>query len=84
MKLRTQVQLEPEDHEALRRWARRQGVSMSGALRLLIRRHLTDERPADRVSAFLSAAGSLPSSLEDEGRVGEDHDRFLYGSPGDR
>lgn len=84
MKLRTQVQLEPEDHEALCRWARRHGVSMSGALLLLIRQHLTDKLPADRVLAFLSAAGSVPSSLDDEGSVGEDHDRFLYGSPSDR
>ncbi|MBI4858749.1 MAG: hypothetical protein HY815_00515 [Candidatus Riflebacteria bacterium] len=57
---------------------------MSGALLLLIRQHLTDKLPADRVLAFLSAAGSVPSSLDDEGSVGEDHDRFLYGSPSDR
>jgi predicted HicB family RNase H-like nuclease len=35
MKKRLMIQLEPEDHRALRSWARAAGVSMSGAVRRL-------------------------------------------------
>jgi hypothetical protein len=80
MKVRTQVQLDPEDHDALQKWAESRGISMSGAVRWLIREHLARRPAPDRVDGFLEAAGSVRSVRSDEGRVSEQHDTHLYGS----
>lgn len=84
MKMRMQIQLDPADHDALERWARARGISMSGAVRGLIREHLIPRASGDRVAAFLKAAGIVKSSRSDEGRVSEDHDQYLYGGSGEQ
>ena len=80
MKRRAQIQLDWEDHEALKRWARQKGISISAAVRCLIRENLINPTPKDdsRVNAFLEAAGEIPGS-EGEGDVAERHDEILYG-----
>ena len=58
-KVRTQIQLEPDEHQALRTLARRRHVSLSQALREMLRAALgLDARRAERVRRFLAAAGS--------------------------
>lgn len=82
MKVRTQVQLDPDDHRRLQEWARARGVSVSGAVRWLIRQHLGPTPGPDRVAAFLKAAGSVHSSRDDEGPVSAEHDRHIYARAG--
>jgi hypothetical protein len=81
--LRVQIQLEREDHEALKAIAHRRGVSLSRVVRDLVRREIRPEALADeteRRRLFLSAAGCLrPIAGQDD--VGLDHDRYLYGDP---
>lgn len=80
MKTRLQIQLDREDHDALKSWAAAAGISMSGAVRMLVRDKLRtgDDREL-AVKNFLSAAGSI-SELPGEGAVSKEHDRFLYGA----
>ncbi len=80
MMVRTQIQLEKEDHEALKAWARRRGLSVSAAIRLLVRESVSSgARDADeRSRRLLSAAGAIRGG-KDEGYVSRDHDRYLYG-----
>ena len=80
MKKRAQIQLDWEDHEVLKRWARQRGISISAAVRWLIRENLVAAGPKNdsRVDAFLEAAGVIAGS-EDEGDVAEHHDQILYG-----
>ncbi|MBN2493353.1 MAG: hypothetical protein JXR96_02075 [Deltaproteobacteria bacterium] len=83
MKRRAQIQLERDDHEALKRWARQRGISVSAAVRWLLREHLLDPMPMDdeQVRAFVEAAGAIEGS-EGEGDVAERHDDYLYGDDG--
>jgi len=79
MKTRLQVQLDPDDYRALKAWANAYGISMSAAVRMLIRERLLD--PGGRHEAaerFLAAAGSLREQ-PGEDAVSRDHDRLLYG-----
>ncbi len=82
MKRRLQIQLDPQDYEALRSWARWRAVSMSAAVRWLIREKLVSQPKATdpRIERFLAAAGTV-SSAPGEGEVSVDHDRHLYGDP---
>ncbi len=81
MKVRTQIQIDPEDQEALKKWAHERGISMSAAVRWLIREHLRVQSPKpDRVmQEFLSASGAI-SGQDDEGEVSREHDFHLYGN----
>lgn len=81
MKRRTQIQLDPEDHEALRRWASARGISMSAAVRMLVRIHVRGEPalPDDVTARFLGAAGCI-RRRKAEGSVSVHHDEVLYGS----
>lgn len=79
MKKRLQIQLEHEDHDALKAWASSLGVSVSGAVRMLIRERLTGGRNRTlETQRFLAAAGSLREHHGDT-TVSRDHDRVLYG-----
>ncbi len=81
MKIRTQIQIDPEDQEALRKWAHERGISMSAAVRWLIREHLRKQssRPERVIREFLSASGAIPGR-DDEGEVSREHDSHLYGN----
>ena len=79
-KVRTQIQLEPDEHQALRALARRRRVSLSQALREMLRAALgLDAHRAERVQRFLEAAGAgkEPDSRRD---VARSHDEILYGA----
>ena len=79
-KVRTQIQLEPDEHEALRALARRRHVSVSQALREMLRAALgLDADRAERVKRFLAAAGvgREPDARRD---VARSHDEILYGA----
>jgi len=81
MKRRLQIQLDPEDYEALKSWARWRAISMSAAVRWLIREKLASrpQRTDPRIERFLAAAGSVTAA--GEGEVSALHDRYLYGDP---
>lgn len=80
MKKRAQIQLDWEDHAELKRWARQRGISISAAVRWLIRENLgvADPENDSKVDAFLEAAGEIAGS-QGEGDVAERHDEILYG-----
>jgi hypothetical protein len=80
MKTRTQIQLDPEDYRALKAWAQRRGISLSAAVRWLVRENLGgEEAPRDeRVREFLAAAGSIQGGAG-EGDISRRHDQVLYG-----
>lgn len=81
MKRRFQIQLDPEDYQALKAWASAYGISMSAAVRMLIRERLVDEGARhEAVARFLCAAGSVPER-DDEREVSREHDRYLYAEP---
>ena len=80
-KVRTQIQLEPDEHQALRALARRRRISLSHAIREMLRAALgLDAHRAERVERFLAAAGSgkEPDARRD---VARKHDEILYGAP---
>jgi len=78
MKVRTQIQLDPEEHEALKAWAHRHGLSMSAGVRWLIRSHLLRGEGKSRVKERLLSASGLIRG-EDEDEVSAQHDRILHG-----
>lgn len=79
MKTRLQIQLDPEDYLALKSWASAYGISMSAAVRMLIRERLRhDESRDEAVKRFEAAAGVLEEP-DEERDVSREHDRHLYG-----
>lgn len=79
MKTRLQIQLDHEDYEAVRSWAAMAGVSMSAAIRMLIRDSLGargDHQQA--VERFLAAGGTLTEAAGSDA-VSREHDEVLYG-----
>lgn len=78
MKKRTQIQLDPEEHEALKAWAHHHGLSMSAGVRWLIRTHLLKGEGKGRVKEkLLSASGLIRGQDEDD--VSARHDAVLRG-----
>ena len=80
-KIRTQIQLEPDDLDKLRTLARRRGISVSGAVRQLVREASESLSEGSDWSRLLNFAGSL-TDTDGSSDVAENHDRYLYGSPG--
>ncbi len=78
MKVRTQIQLDPEEHEALKVWAHQHGLSMSAGVRWLIRSHLLKGEGKGRVKEKLLSASGLIRG-EDEDEVSARHDGVLRG-----
>ena len=78
-KSRLQIQLDPQDYQVLRSWAEASGVSMSAAVRMLLREKLVHDGSREAtLQRFQSAAGSIAERSPDE-QVSREHDRFLYG-----
>ena len=78
-KKRLQIQLDPEDYSALRSWASALGVSMSSAVRMLVRERLRDDdSQVESRERFRAAAGFL-TEPDGAGDVSAEHDRILYG-----
>jgi hypothetical protein len=79
MKKRLQIQLDPEDYSALRSWASALGVSMSAAVRMLVRERLRDDgSQVESRERFRAAAGFL-TEPDGAGEVSSEHDWILYG-----
>jgi len=77
-KIRTQIQLDPEDYSRVQSFARQRGLSLSGAVRLLIRQAL---QPQPAATSLQDAIRRIAGSGHDkEGRtdVARRHDEFLY------
>jgi hypothetical protein len=78
--VRTQIQLTPEQHRRLKRWAHQRGISLAEAVRRCVTEHLAEEGTtssrADRVREALGAIGKYrdPSGETD---VAREHDAAL-------
>jgi predicted DNA-binding ribbon-helix-helix protein len=77
---RTQISLEPEQYERIRREARRRGVSLAALMRELVEaRYRSGGRSARGRTAALERVAGIGRGT---GRaVGRHHNRFLYGRP---
>ncbi len=79
-KIRAQIQFEKDQYESIRMVARRKQISISEAVRQLVRsgmRHGFVEDPPNKIEALLELAGSLNSGLPDLGR---NHDEYFVQS----
>lgn len=75
--VRTQIQLEERQHQQIRRLAQRKQISMSEAIRRLLREGLStgiDGASPPRAAALLEIAGVGASGLGD---LGEKHDDYV-------
>ncbi len=78
--IRTQIQLPPEQHRALKRWAAERGISLSEAIRRCVasqleRQEASGGRPG-RVREALSVIGRYEDP-QGPSRVALDHDDHL-------
>ena len=78
--IRTQIQLLPEQHKALKRWADRLGISLAEAVRRCVSDRLSREgggaERADRVREALAVVGKHRDRAG-KSRVARDHDDHL-------
>jgi hypothetical protein len=72
---RTQILLEPWQHEALRSLAERQGISLSAVLRAILTEHLDARREPVGDDALADLAGLV----NEPGTSGAEHDAALHG-----
>ncbi|HUT76251.1 MAG TPA: CopG family transcriptional regulator [Polyangia bacterium] len=77
--IRTQIQIEPAQERAIRRFARREGISLAEAVRRCIDKALASESETgaeERYRAALALVGSLrdPAGARD---VASNHDAYL-------
>jgi hypothetical protein len=72
--IRTQVQLTPQQAQAVKHVAAQRGVSMAEVLRRLVDAHLLESPSADRRQRAISAIGRHRSGRKD---VSREHDREL-------
>lgn len=82
--IRTQIQLLPEQHKALKRWADRLGISLAEAIRRCVSDRLGREEGegaggrADRVREALAVVGKYRDrGRAGKSRVAQDHDDHL-------
>lgn len=76
-KIRAQIQFEKSQYESIRMVARRKQISISEAVRQLVRsgmRHGLVEDPPNKIEALLELAGTFDSGLTDMGR---NHDEYF-------
>ncbi len=78
--VRTQIQLEKRQHEALRKWARKLGISLSEAVRRCVEAKLVAEEraptPDQKLRDALAAIGKYADSVSPS-HVARDHDRHF-------
>lgn len=78
--IRTQIQLEPAQHRALKRWAARLGISLAEAVRRCVAERLNrEEGPAGRASRVREAQAVVGKYTDPDGRsrVARTHDDHL-------
>ena len=76
-KVRAQIQFEKDQYENIRMLARRKQISISEAVRQLVKsgmRHGLVEDPPNKIEALLELAGIGSSGLTD---IGVNHDKYL-------
>jgi hypothetical protein len=76
---RVQIMLRPEEREAVRRRARRLGVSMSEVVREALEPVVRDEQPCDEEDPFLALIGMIKDDGPTDMSVNVKH--YLYGWP---
>lgn len=78
--VRTQVQLEKRQHNGLRRWARKLGISLSEAVRRCVDEKLAAEQsaptPDESLRDALAVIGKYSDS-ESPSHVAREHDRHF-------
>lgn len=74
---RTQISLEKDQYETLRREARRRGVSLSALLRELVGMRYSKPKSARKAGGPLARITGLASGSGEA--VGRSHNRYLYG-----
>jgi hypothetical protein len=78
--VRTQIQLTPEQHRRLRRWAQQRGISLSEAVRRCVVGYLNAEGQAPARDALIREALQVAGGWKDpEGKsdVAREHDQYL-------
>ena len=76
--VRTQIQLEKRQYDALRKWARGLGISLSEAVRRCVAERLADEKAAPTPEERLRAARAVIGKYADpagRSKVAREHDR---------
>jgi len=77
--VRTQIQLTPDQHRLLKRWAQQRNISLAEAVRRCVTEHLTTEQAAPTratlVREALTVAGTYrdPKGLTDVARNHDEH-----------
>jgi hypothetical protein len=79
MKTRLQIQLDPEDYRALKSWASAYDISMSAAVRMLIRERLRHDGSRDEAAKRFEAAAGVLEEPGEKRDVSREHDRYVYG-----
>lgn len=78
--IRTQIQLSPEQHRALKRWADRLGISLAEAVRRCVAERLNRDAEGgsrqDRARDALAIVGKYKDP-RGKSRVARDHDEHL-------
>ena len=78
--VRTQIQLSEDQHQRLKRWAMRLGISLSEAVRRCVVDRLSEERQdpgrKSRLREALEVCGKY-SDPDGPSRIASDHDRHL-------
>lgn len=72
--VRTQIYLEPEQHQSLQEEARKKGISMAELIRQVVARHLESNRHPTAKEYLLDIIGLFHDPAPD---VSEQHDRYL-------
>lgn len=78
--VRTQIQLTPDQHRRLKKWARLRGISLSEAIRRVVAERLDAEQPAPSREALVRDAMTVVGAYRDPTGatdVAREHDRYL-------
>jgi hypothetical protein len=81
--IRTQIQLEPEQHRALKRWASRVGISLAEAVRRCVADRLSREAGSSGRTERVREARAVVGKYADpqgRSRVAQTHDDHLADS----
>jgi hypothetical protein len=83
--VRTQIQLTPDQHRQLKRWAQQRNISLAEAVRRCVADHLASEPAGLTRAAMVREALAVAGSYRDpEGRsdVARNHDAHLADAQG--
>ncbi len=78
--VRTQIQLTPDQHRRLKKWAQQRGISLSEAIRRLVAERLDSERGTPSREALVREAMTVVGAYRDpsgDTDVAREHDRHL-------